>query len=480
VTCREASARGTDLYDGRLDTAAQVRLHDHLEGCAACRAQAEMWTRLLPAMRAVQPPPLDEMQVRRLEVAVEREREQSARPRLAQRRPFAWALPVLVGGAAAALLVVRLSRPGGDGPVRLSAEVRRAHRASVVAGTTLGAEQTLAVAKGGEAELVLGPGTTASLHGPARLTLRGSAADVELALAEGVLDAVVAHRRPGETFAVTASGARVVVRGTRFTVSAGASGSWVRVDEGRVGVLGPGNAERAVSAGETLALAAPAAEALPHALAPAVEAQATEVPAREPDTTDAASAAEACGPARACAATARQARLAMRAGAHRRALAIISSAAETAESDAGGEACRDVRTSCQRELGYLQAEALRLDGRLEAAVGAYKRLDQRGAPSATRQNALYAAAQLEQRLGHAAAARADYERALAAAPAGALNAEALLGAMESASEAHEPDAARALARRYLGRFPDGPGAARARLLTGGWSTGSSIVSGPRE
>jgi hypothetical protein len=469
VTCREAGAVLTDHFDGRLDAAAQVRLHDHLEGCAACRARTETWALLTPAMRAAAPPALDEMRVRRLEVAVERGRLAPSMAASRARRRFAWVGPAVLAAAAVVLLVARASH----GPRALVVEVRSARGASLAAtsgaaatdvrpGARLGARQTLALAADGEAELSLGPGTTIGLHGPARLTFRGSATDVELALGEGLLDAIVAHRRAHETFVVAANGARVIVRGTRFSVFAGAARAWVRVDEGRVGVVEPGGAERAVSPGETLALSTPAPSP-----APGIAAAAPTAPP------EAAAVPRGCPTARACVATAQKARLAMRAGAYGRALAILS-----AEAGArGADACRGVNASCQRELGYLEAEALRLDGRLESAVDAYKRLDQPGAPSATRQNALYAAAQLEQRLGRAAAARTDYERALAAAPAGALHAEALLGAMESASEAHDPAAARVLARRYLGRFPDGPGAPRARLLVGGPSSGAH---GPRE
>ena len=124
-------------------------------------------------------------------------------------------------------------------------------------------------------------------------------------------------------------------------------------------------------------------------------------------------------------------------------------------------------SGCADELGYLRAEALRLSGRLDAAVSAYKALDRRGAPAPMRQNALYAAAQLEQRQGRAERARADYERALAAAPAGALREEALLGALESAAAGGDGAGAAALARRYLEAFPGGIGAATARRLAAG-------------
>jgi hypothetical protein len=81
-----------------------------------------------------------------------------------------------------------------------------------------------------------------------------------------------------------------------------------------------------------------------------------------------------------------------------------------------------------------------------------------------RQNALYAAAQIERRRGHDSAARADYERALDAAPRGALREETLIGAMETAQASGDPRRAGALARRYLGEFPNGIGAPTARRL----------------
>ena len=83
-----------------------------------------------------------------------------------------------------------------------------------------------------------------------------------------------------------------------------------------------------------------------------------------------------------------------------------------------------------------------------------------------RQNALYAAAQIERRQGHLAAAAADFERALAAAPRGALHEEALVGAMESARAAGDTARARALAARYLEEFPRGLVAPAARKLVG--------------
>ncbi|MCA1665766.1 MAG: hypothetical protein LC659_16105 [Myxococcales bacterium] len=110
---------------------------------------------------------------------------------------------------------------------------------------------------------------------------------------------------------------------------------------------------------------------------------------------------------------------------------------------------------------------MRASGRLDEAVAAYKMLDRRDAPSATRQNALYAAAQLERRLRKLDAARTDFDRALAAAPSGALREEAMLGAMEVADQAGDRSGAIAAARRYLDAFPEGISASQARRIVAG-------------
>jgi outer membrane protein assembly factor BamD (BamD/ComL family) len=99
-------------------------------------------------------------------------------------------------------------------------------------------------------------------------------------------------------------------------------------------------------------------------------------------------------------------------------------------------------------------------------VAAYRALDRRAAPPAMRQNALYAAAQIQRRQGRLTAATADFERALAAAPRGALHEDALVGAMESARAGGDGARARALAARYLEEFPRGLAAATARMLAG--------------
>jgi outer membrane protein assembly factor BamD (BamD/ComL family) len=154
----------------------------------------------------------------------------------------------------------------------------------------------------------------------------------------------------------------------------------------------------------------------------------------------------------------------MRGGGSARALRQIAEARR--DLRAADETCAGSAGDCEDELRYLNAEALNQAGRVDDAVAAYRALDRRAAPPAMRQNALFAAAQIERRQGHLAAASADFERALAAAPRGALHEDSLVGAMDSARAAGETARARALAARYLEEFPRGLVAPAARKLVG--------------
>jgi len=76
-SCTEVQARLDDALDGRLDAAASMRFHAHLEGCAACRDRAALWRGLTPRLRAAEPAPPDPMAIRRMQLEIER---QLARP----------------------------------------------------------------------------------------------------------------------------------------------------------------------------------------------------------------------------------------------------------------------------------------------------------------------------------------------------------------------------------------------------------------
>ena len=114
-----------------------------------------------------------------------------------------------------------------------------------------------------EAELSLDRGSTLRIDGPARLRLGGTARAVEVRLDAGTLDAAVAHRLAGETFAVATPDLHVEVRGTKFAVVATATGSSVRVSEGRVAVRFADGSERPVAAGESASWPMPRRRALP-------------------------------------------------------------------------------------------------------------------------------------------------------------------------------------------------------------------------
>jgi ferric-dicitrate binding protein FerR (iron transport regulator) len=458
MRCFATEAELVSMLDGRLDAAHELAVHAHLESCADCRRRAAIWGRLAPVMRRLAPEPPGPLRARRMEVEIERQLAQLPAPRRAPGPAVAWAGLAVAAAAAGIVLVARLR--GGEARLpettsRLTAQVTsiagaaRTGAGALRAGAAIAADQPIDVEAGGVATLALADASV-TIEGPARLTVAGDVGHVALGLDRGTLTASVAHRAPGATFAVTTHEARVEIRGTRFIVEASAVRSTVAVQEGRVAVFAGDGSERSVAAGERVALEG--TRFVDERPAPAVEAPPSVEAAPRP--------CEPSGPS--CEVTARQARASMRAGDAARALRLVESAMaarlDCSDASAGTSSCHD-------ELRYLRAEALRQDGRFDAAVTAYKALDHRAAPAAMRQNAFYAAAQLEQRLGRLTAARADFERALAAAPAGALREEALMGAMDSAAAAGETGHAAELAARYLEDFPAGLGAARARALT---------------
>jgi ferric-dicitrate binding protein FerR (iron transport regulator) len=480
MTCTEVESLLIDAGDGRLDLSRQMRLSTHLEGCAACRARAAEWRQLTPALRALVPDPLDVMRARRMQLEIERQLASARAPARVATRRWALAPATLMLAGATVVLAIWLRRPPIVDPAAPAAyaTVLQVDGALSAGARTLApaaalAEGSQVVLAGGRAELALGRGARLRLSGPARVVLGGTARDVALRLEQGTLDAEVVHRRADETFAVVTRDLRVEVRGTRFSVEAAPAGSRVRVDEGRVEVRLSDGRVRSVGAGETLAAAAPGGSAR----APAPAGPPADLPAPGEAPAPQASAAPrspaplpnpSCAERiRGCEATARDARDHMRTGDRAAALHLLLAAREPPRGARGGAVCCVAAVACQDELGYLHAEALRGLGRIDDAIGAYRQLDRRGAPAAMRQNALYAAAQLERRRGHPARARADYQRALAASPRGALREEATLGAMDSAAEAGDRAGAEALARRYLDDFPAGLGAARARQIRDG-------------
>lgn len=439
MTCRDVEAALIDLHEGRLDGPAELRVHGHLETCAECRRRAESWRGLLPAMRAAAPSPPNALRLKRMEREIER---RLAGPLEAPRRAaprWPWIAAPLVAAAALALLLARPRPPVTTPPTPPSPVPFAMVTRDGVPSQPLVSGARVELRAGEKALLRLSTLATLTLTGPSALVLGGDDAHVLLTLSAGNLEAEVGHRRPDQTFVVALPDGRVEVRGTHFVVAAGAAGSWVRVLEGRVATFDSDGHESSVGAGQTHQFAAPAPPAPNPPSAPAVR--------------------DACvAPSIDCGRLTASARAAMRTSQFDRVEALTAPALRPRPG------CRPL--ACRTELGYLRAEALRGAGRLDDAIVAYKMLDRRDAPAATRHNALYSAAQLERRLDRFDAARRDYEGALAAAPTGALREEAMLGAMEAADRAGNHAAAVAAARRYLDSFPSGVAATRARRILG--------------
>lgn len=443
MSCSELEHSMMDLIDGRLGRADEVRLHAHLEGCPGCRERLQTLRAMVPLMRGLEPPPPELMDIRRMEMAIERELSAGARTPARRQWRWWWTMPTGVAAAAAAVaLWVGATRAPSKPPtmallVELSGPAR--HDGRVAArGEHLYAGSRLTLSSGARGSVEIGRAAMLTLAG-ATLRIVAPAPHVVVALDDGVLEAHVAPRRPGEELAVEMPDGRVEVRGTRFTVAVRGGSSTVSVTEGLVAAISRDGAEHLVSPGETFTFGAP-----------------TTPPAASNDTAP-AEAPDCSGIRRACEDVARRARDSMRAGHPGDAAAALgrfTSRSSTCVQHLGG---------CGAEVGYLRAEALRMDGDLDGALAAYRGLDRPSAPAPTRQNALIAAGNLERRRGALRAALRDYERAVAVFPRGPLSEEAMAGAMDVASGV-DPGMATAAARRYLESFPSGVAAPRARRL----------------
>ena len=448
IQCAEVEGLLVELLDGKLPRESELRLRAHAESCAACGASLARWQHALPAVRGLAPHPPTPLALRRMELAIERELA-TAPSQAAVRRPPRWRWAVLGAAAACAVVVVgqRLLRdhPPAATYGRLAAPGQvLLNGRPATAGAELASGSTIALTVAGESALDLGRDIRAKLSGPGRLTLLGDPRAVRVHLESGEIGLALGPRQPGESFAVETRHGRVEVRGTRFSVGFAGQGAWVRVDQGRVAAFRAGDpAAHPVDAGQTFWLA------------PEIAA-----PASPPDLDQPAEAAEderaGSAPAVDCGTATARARRAMRAGQPGRALTLLDEHGP-APGMQGSQRCRD-------EMGYLRAEALRASGRLREAIAAYLKLDRRGAEPAMRQNALFAAGELEERAGRPQAAYRRFEGALAVAPTGGLREEAMARAMQAAWAAHCGKAAVVAAQRYLEAYPGGASAPGAQQI----------------
>jgi len=447
--CRKTQFLLFEKADGRLAAETRAEVDAHASTCPHCQQTFTAWTSALPRLRGQAPEELSAVTLRRMESEILRASRGVARP--PSRRTLVFALAAglaLVIGVGVFSLRPKAAQPFARiqsmwGQVTLSG-------VAMTSGAAVGPGGVLEIASEGEATFLVGRSAEMRLMGPGRVAFDGTTKGPSLRLDSGRVLVQVAHREPDETFHVTTAHGRVEVKGTRFVVGYGAQGSYVHVEEGEVMAYRLGESKPwAVGAGSTFSLKA--------------EKSATEgAPAAQTDSSPGPTADPTPGPRScanpACADESAKVRKAMRAGNAMRAIELVDETLAKFEDCAPTSRCLD-------ELGYLRAEALRQAGRLDGAITAFKSLNRAGATRAMRQNALYAAAQLERTAGRDEAARQSLERAYAVHPDGALSEEALAGLLDLPVAAGGPgDDSRAAAVRYLARFPQGMAASRARRI----------------
>ena len=450
--CRKTQFLLFEKTDGRLAAETRAEVDAHVSTCPHCQQTFTAWTSALPRLRGQAPEELSAVTLRRMESEILRASRGVARPSSRRTLVFALAaglaLVVVMGlGLGVYSLRPKAAQPFARiqsmwGQVTLSG-------VAMTSGAAVGPGGVLEIASEGEANFLVGRSAELRLMGPGRVAFNGTTKAPRLRLDSGRVLVQVAHREPDETFHVTTAHGRVEVKGTRFVVGYGAQGSYVHVDEGEVMAYREGESKPwAVGAGSTFSLKADESPTEGTAAVQTAAGPGPTAPAPEP---------RACANP-ACADESAKVRKAMRAGNSMRAIELVD------ETLAKFEDCTPT-SRCLDELGYLRAEALRQAGRLDGAITAFKSLNRAGATRAMRQNALYAAAQLERKAGRDEAARQSLERAYAVHPDGALSEEALAGLLELPAGAGGPgDDPRAAAERYLARFPQGMAAARARRI----------------
>ena len=440
--CKKTQTLLFEKASGRLPADVRAEMDAHLAICPHCKQTFAEWTSALPRLRSLSADEISAVSLRRMESEVLRNLHGVARPRSRRRLVFALAT-LLVLATSAGLLSIRSATPQPFARIQTMWGRVTLSGVAMTKGAAMGPGGVLEIAAEGEAAFLVSRGAEVRLVGPGRVAFDGTTKDPRLRLDSGRVFVQVAHRKADESFHVTTAHGRVEVKGTRFVVGYGAQGSYVHVEEGEVMAFRQGESKaRAVGAGSTFSLKAedlPAQTPLPGA---------DSSPSSEPRT---------CAKST-CVEEGARARKAMRAGSPLRAVEIVDEALGKVEDCTPTLRCLD-------ELGYLRAEALRQAGRLDGAVAAFKSLNRAGATRAMRQNALYAAAQLERRLGRGEDARQSLERAYAANPDGALSEEALAGLLDLL-ESGGTDA-KSAAERYLARFPQGMAAGRARRILSG-------------
>jgi hypothetical protein len=405
-------------------------------------------------------------------------------------RPRASAFAV----AAAALVVafVVVSRPWvRRTPLPLSASAVPAPLATASAtsapalsfsvdGGRIGVGGTIEAEGDAEARLAFSDGTEVRLARGTRASIRAlDAFGARLSLAEGSAHVDVVHL-PGARWSIDAGPFRIAVTGTAFTVGWAQADERldVRMERGNVEIAGPlSDNPIALRSGQHLVVRARERETLirdaddpvasPPALSPAARAGNGLLDAPRP----------AASPARRGSATTGRARMTAVPSPHPSAPSAPSAdrpdwSAELAAGDFEailGEAERRGVDACLADASSADladlADAARFEQRDGLARRALLAQRRRFPLSGPARDAAFLLGRVEEAERSLPAALTWYDTYLAESPGGAYASEALGRKMVASAEVSGEDRARQLALEYLGRFPQGAYAARARAFT---------------
>lgn len=362
------------------------------------------------------------------------------------RAPSRWAFAAAVAIASVVVAALVVLRPWS------STELP-----AVVADSEPEASEWFAAPAGGKVDVDIGDGTRLQLVDGARGRMTRGTDTAQLVLETGRLEAEV-EPRANRRWTIEAGPYRVRVVGTIFTVDWDpATGRLdVEVQRGKVEVVGPGSGSPIpVDAGHRLRASLPEATAELGAIADA-RTHDDEVPEiiEEPDVADVPT-----DPV-----TGARKKKTVDAAPTWQSLARAGKYAESfATADASGWDALLQRSD--RDTLELLADTARLSKHPTQAAKAYERVRTRFAGTAAAARAAFQLGRLAaDRGGDSRAAAKWFRLSLAEAPKGAFAEQARGRLVQALHAAGDVDGARAAAREYVDRHPDGPHAKLARSL----------------
>ncbi len=273
-----------DAFAGKLAEREVAELDRHADDCARCRTARDRVQRAsssFPALRAQQAPELGWDSIRaRVHWSVSTERHVKVH-RVPHLRAWIGA-GILAVGAASVVVALHVQHahpqptpiathaPVAPKPATLAASVSRLAGDVLVDGVVpdhpfahpIGAGTVIATGRSGRIDAQFGEASAFALGPRSQLELRRFDAEVIELAVDGTVDVVVSARGKNQRFLVDAGDRVIEVRGTRFAVKHGATGTTVACQHGLVAVRDANDASHELEVGAARKASMPTGHAI--------------------------------------------------------------------------------------------------------------------------------------------------------------------------------------------------------------------------